>query len=94
MASLEAPLRLNGGFEARAVQANICNAIPILMELRTVRQLTREEMVKGIGKINFHTAQTAKRQLNIDRTASILAKKSTKMSAREVQANICNAIPI
>ena len=51
-------------------------------------------MVKGIGKINFHTAQTAKRQLNIDRTASILAKKSTKMSAREVQANICNAIPI
>ena len=94
MASIEAPLSLNGGFEARAVQANICNAIPILMELRTVRQLTREEMVKGIGKINFHTAQTAKRQLNIDRTASILAKKSTKMSARAVQTNICNAIPI
>ena len=52
MASIEAPLSLNGGFEARAVQANICNAIPILMELRTVRQLTREEMVKGIGKIS------------------------------------------
>ena len=94
MASIEAPLSLNEGFEARAVQANKLHAIPIWMELRTVRQFIWEEMVKGIGKINFHTAKTAKRQLNIDRTASILAKKSTKMSAREVQANICNAIPI